>query len=109
MLPANSTPADVLIVQFSKEGLNDYLSIASGLRSEGVKVELYPDAKKLGKQFQYADRRGFKAVVVAGEDELAADKVTVKMLEKGEQFEVEYSHGNAVELANWLKDKLDLG
>ena len=109
MLPANSTPADVLIVQFSKEGLNDYLSIASGLRSEGVKVELYPDAKKLGKQFQYADRRGFKAVVVAGEDELAADKVTVKMLEKGEQFEVEYSHGNAVELANWLKNKLDLG
>ena len=109
MLPANSTPADVLIVQFSKEGLNDYLSIAAGLRSEGVKVELYPDAKKLGKQFQYADRRGFKAVVVAGEDELAADKVTVKMLEKGEQFEVEYSHGNAVELANWLKNKLDLG
>ena len=48
-------------------------------------------------------------MVVAGEDELAADKVTVKMLEKGEQFEVEYSHGNAVELANWLKNKLDLG
>ena len=84
------------------------MSIAAGLRANGVKVEVYPDAKKLGKQFQYADRRGFKAVVVAGEDELGAGKVTVKLLEKGEQFEVDYSHGNATELANWLKEKLEL-
>ena len=108
MLPATSTPADVLIVQFAKEGLNDYLTIATGLRANGVKVEVYPDAKKLGKQFQYADRRGFKAVVVAGDDELTAGKVTVKMLEKGEQFEVDYTHGNATELADWLKQRLDL-
>ena len=34
------------------------------LRSAGIGVEVYPEAKKLGKQLQYADRRGFRVAIV---------------------------------------------
>lgn len=108
MIPTVSTPADVLVVQFSAESLNQYLIIANGLRQAGIKTEVYPDAKKMAAQFKYADRKGFKAAVVAGEDELKSGKVQVKLLEKKEQFEVEFDGKDASQLANWLKGHLEL-
>lgn len=89
MLPPNRTTADVLIVQFDGERLNDYLKIAASLRAGGVRTEVYPVAKKLGQQFKYADRRGFKAVIVAGADELSAGKVQIKWMAEGTQEDVD--------------------
>ncbi len=108
MIPATRTPAQVMLVQFDSEYLNDYLQIAANLRAAGINVEVYPDAKKPGKQFQYADRRGFQAAIVAGSDEFEAGKVQVKILAKKEQSEIDYSHDNPQALCDWLKDCLDM-
>lgn len=109
MLPGISTPADVLIVQFSSDELNNYLAVAHGLRQAGINVEVYPEAKKLGAQFKYADRKGFKAAIVAGEEELKNGIVQVKLLDKKAQHEVEFDGKDATPLADWLRENLDLG
>ena len=55
------------------------------LRKEGVKVELYPDAIKVGKQFMYADKRQIQYAVIVGETEMNEDKFSLKNLLSGEQ------------------------
>ena len=60
------------------------------------------EAKKLGKQFQYASRAGIRLVVLAGEDELARGVVTVKDLLREQQFDVKRE-----ELASSLKVELE--
>ena len=94
-LPQVQTPADVMIVQFDAERLGDYLRLASQLRAAGIGVELYPDAKKLGAQFKYADRKGFRAVIVAGANEWAQGVVQIKWLADGSQVEVPVADGAA--------------
>ncbi len=63
------------------------LGIAHALRAQGLRVEVYPDPAKLGKQLQYADRGGAGApfAAIVGESELAAGSVTLKHLASGDQ------------------------
>jgi histidyl-tRNA synthetase len=105
MVPAAKTTADVLIIQFDKNRLHDYLRLAADLRKSGLNVEVYPDAKKLNQQFKYADRQGFRAAIIAGSDELAAGKVQIKWLVSGEQVEVVRSE-TATEIVDHLKERL---
>ncbi len=55
LLPKVSTPAPVLIVQFAAEHAAAYQRLARHLRSEGIGVEVYPEAKKVGPQLKYAE------------------------------------------------------
>jgi histidyl-tRNA synthetase len=55
------------------------------LRQLSIKAEFYPDAAKLAKQFQYADKRGIPFAVLVGESEIAAQKYSLKNLKTGEQ------------------------
>jgi histidyl-tRNA synthetase len=55
------------------------------LRKAGVKVELYPDAIKVGKQFMYADKRQIQFAVIVGETEMNDDKYSLKNLQSSEQ------------------------
>ncbi|MBQ6614837.1 MAG: histidine--tRNA ligase [Thermoguttaceae bacterium] len=87
-LPDAKTPADVLILFFDSERLNDYIKMSVELRSAGVKVELYPEPKKIKAQMQYADRKGFKYVVIAGSKEFEEGKVQIKNLADGSQRDV---------------------
>ena len=66
---ASSSTARLFLPFFDATRLADYLRLAAELRASGVGVELYPEAKKLGAQLKYADRRGFKFALVLGEDE----------------------------------------
>jgi histidyl-tRNA synthetase len=79
-----STPAPVFVVYFVESRLHDYLRLAARVRAAGIGCELYPEAKKIGKQLQYADKRGFRLALIAGDDELAAGNVQVKDLKTGE-------------------------
>ncbi|MCH2202128.1 MAG: histidine--tRNA ligase [Fuerstiella sp.] len=83
-----STPADVLITMFSRGHLVDYQQAARMLRQRGIGAEVYPEARNIGRQLKYADRRGFAVVLIAGTDELAAGTWQVKVLESGNQQEV---------------------
>ncbi|MCI0492168.1 MAG: histidine--tRNA ligase [Planctomycetes bacterium] len=86
MIEKTHTPAQVFIPYFDAARLGDYFRLAAELRSAGLAVEVYPEAARLGKQLQYADRRGFRVAVIAGERELAAGECQVKDLANGESF-----------------------
>src|SRR5207248_3344843 len=88
MLPKVSTPAPVLVVQFTADKLGDYQGMARKLRTEGIGVEVFPEAKKVGQQLQYAEKRGFRAALIAGPDEFAQGVWKIKDLAKREETTV---------------------
>jgi histidyl-tRNA synthetase len=87
LLPKVSTPAPVLVVQFSADRLGEYQQMARSLRAAGIGVEVYPEAKKVGQQLQYADKRGFRVALIAGPDEFAQGVWNVKDLRTQTQRE----------------------
>jgi histidyl-tRNA synthetase len=95
MTKAIHTPAQVFIPYFDPNRLGDYLRLAGDLRVAGLAVEVYPEPAKLGKQLQYADRKGFRAAVIAGEREFAAAECQVKDLSTGISAAVALSDGAA--------------
>lgn len=91
---AESCPADVMITIMQEDdiaGSSESLKLAAELRSAGLRVTVYPEADKLGKQFKYADSIKVPWVCVLGETELAAGKVTVKNLVTGVSGQVDRS------------------
>ena len=60
------------------------------LRNFGIKVELYPDAVKVGKQFMHADKRAIPFAIIVGETEMNEDKFALKNLISGEQITVDF-------------------
>jgi histidyl-tRNA synthetase len=95
MTEALHTPAQVFIPNFDSQHLGDYLRLAGDLRTAGLAVEVYPDPAKLGKQLQYADRKGFRVAVIAGEREFASGQCQVKDLSSGESTTVPLADGAA--------------
>ena len=67
------------------------LSLLRQLRSAGVPAEIYPDAAKMKKQMEYANRRGIPFVVIIGSEELAAEEAAVKNMLTGEQQKVAFA------------------
>jgi histidyl-tRNA synthetase len=88
LLPKASTPAPVLMVQFTADRLGDYQKMARSLRADGIGVEVYPEAKKVGQQLQYAERRGFRLALIAGPDEFAQGVWKIKNLAQREETTV---------------------
>ncbi len=88
MVEKVATPAPVFIPYFDPNRLADYLRLAARLRAAGIGVEVFPEPKKLGQQLKYADRRGFRVALVAGERELTAGTCQVKNLATAQSEEV---------------------
>ncbi len=82
-LPSN--PADVMVTIWNDESVPECLELAEELRKRNLRVLVYPQADKLGKQFKYADQIGVPFVCVLGENEIADRTVTVKNLRSGIQ------------------------
>ncbi len=78
-----ATPAQVLITYFDGSRLGDYQGLARRLRAQGIAAEVYPDAVKLGKQLQYADRKGHRLAVIAGSQEFEQGNWQIKDLKSG--------------------------
>ena len=102
MIATVRTPASVFIPFFDAGRLHNYLQLANQIRSQGIGVELFPEPKKLGQQLKYADRRGFRIALIAGEDELTAGNCQVKDLQSGESEVVPISP-SADELVSAIK------
>lgn len=85
LLPKTGTPAQVLIVQFAAEHLGHYEKLARHLRAAGIGVEVFPEAKKLGPQLQYAEAKGYPLALIAGPDEISRKAVKLKDLAKREE------------------------
>jgi len=84
-----SSPADVLVSVWDESSQTDSAKLAHELREHGLRVDLYPEADKIGKQFRYASARGIPFVVVLGDDERARGEVAIKNLQSGEQQSVQ--------------------
>ncbi|KAA6346689.1 Histidine--tRNA ligase [termite gut metagenome] len=61
------------------------LPILSKVRAAGISAEIFPDAAKMKKQMSYANTKGIPFVIIAGEEEMNAGKVTLKNMDTGEQ------------------------
>jgi len=81
----SDSSADVLVTVWNEESISESLKLAADLRKENLRVLVYPEADKLGKQFKYANSIKIPFVCVLGETELAENKVTLKNLQTGEQ------------------------
>ena len=75
----------VLFINFGEQETAYCLPIINKVRASGIRAEIYPDATKMKKQMSYANAKQIPFVVLAGESEMAAQKVTLKNMETGEQ------------------------
>lgn len=77
--------ADVMVTIWNEESIAESLKLANELRQSGLRVLVYPEADKLGKQFKYAGQINVPYVCILGENELAENKVAIKNMISGEQ------------------------
>ena len=82
---------EYLFANMGPDGLPYILTAAAACRAAGHSAEIYPESAKLRKQFEYADRKGIKYVVIAGEDEAQSNELTIKNIKTGEQKKVKLS------------------
>ncbi len=78
----------VLIGLMHDHDLPEALAIARELRAAGIDCEVQLEAKKLAKQFQYADKVGFSYMILYGESERIKAVVSLKNLSTGKQVEI---------------------
>lgn len=78
----------VLFVNFGPEEEAFALKLLSEVRQTGVSSEIYPEASKLKKQLDYANRKQIPLVVLIGKDEMESGMVTVKDMQSGEQSRI---------------------
>ena len=79
------TTTQVLFINFGEQETAYCLPIINKVRSQGIRAEIFPDAAKMKKQMSYANAKQIPFVVLAGENEMNAGKVTLKNMETGEQ------------------------
>ena len=92
-LEAVETPAQVFLVHFDADRRDDYLRIAAALRADGLAVEFFPEAKRVGQQLKLAAKRGFPAALILGGDEFAAGKAQFKNMRTQESVVIDW-HGD---------------
>ncbi len=77
-----------LLLNFGGEEEKATLTAIKELRNKGIASEIYPEASKMKRQMEYANRRGIPYVIIIGSDELAAGNATIKDMRSGEQTTV---------------------
>jgi len=80
-----SAVSKVIFLNFGDKEVLYVLPTIQKLRNAGVKTELYPDTAKMGKQFQFADKKGIQFAVIVGESEMTNKQFALKNLANGEQ------------------------
>ncbi|MCL2249395.1 MAG: histidine--tRNA ligase [Oscillospiraceae bacterium] len=95
-----SSPADVLIIPMT-EDLSHAIALATSMREEGLRVQIYNESKKFKVKVSYADKLKIPFVVFLGEDEIKNGTITVKDMQTGNQT----TAGGAI-LTKGISDKI---
>ncbi|MFG6686145.1 histidine--tRNA ligase [Mariniflexile sp. HNIBRBA6329] len=82
---------EVLFINFGDKEALYCLKAIKELRSAGIHTELYPDATKMRKQMDHANKRNIPFVVLVGEEEVTSNTYTLKNMVSGEQFKLSIS------------------
>lgn len=91
-----TTTSKAIFLNFGDAEAKYAMRAIAKLRQKGIKVELYPDAAKIGKQFQHADKRGIPYAVIVGAEEVMKNVYNVKNLASGEQQTVTFDELYAI-------------
>ncbi|ADE81864.1 histidine--tRNA ligase [Xylanibacter ruminicola] len=75
----------LLFINFGEKETAYCLPSVAKAREAGIHTEIFPDSTKMKKQMSYANAKQIPFVALAGENEMAADKLTLKNMETGEQ------------------------
>lgn len=102
IISSAESSVEALVGLMDEVYLPQALELAQLLRAAGINTEVQLEAKKIAKQFQYADRAGVRFMVLCGENEISRGVVTVKDLRRQEQFELPRA-----ELASALKVEIE--
>ncbi|MEK8018393.1 MAG: histidine--tRNA ligase [Candidatus Parabeggiatoa sp.] len=82
-----ATVAPVLVTTMDENRTGDYLRLGTKLRNAGIATEVYLEKARLGNQLKYANKKGFKLAIIAGEEEFLRNMIQIKDLVIGEQIE----------------------
>jgi histidyl-tRNA synthetase len=77
-----------LVTQFDASTVGASMALAQRLRAAGLRIDLYPEIDRYGKQFKYAEERRIRYALLVSPREIAAGVVAVKDLVSGEQMDV---------------------
>ena len=83
LMQGSANVADALLIPL--QSLEYGYFVAQNLRNLGLKIEVYPEIVKPKKSFAYANTKGYKYVIVLGEEEEAQKTYTLNNMESGEQ------------------------
>lgn len=75
----------LLFINFGDKETAYCMPIAAAVRKAGIRAEIYPDGAKMKKQMAYANAKSVPYVALAGENEIAEGKITLKNMTTGEQ------------------------
>ncbi len=89
---------EVLFINFGDDEALFSLKAIKQLRLQGINAELYPDAAKMKKQMNHANKREIPFVVLVGDEEMKSNTFTLKNMNSGEQFKLSLQ-----ELINHIK------
>ena len=82
----------VLFTNFGETEQLHCMGLAALLRAHNINTEVYPDAVKMKKQFEYADKKQIPYVAVIGTNEIANKTIMLKNMLTGTQEEVSFEH-----------------
>lgn len=82
----------VMFVNLGEQEAAVSMRLMAGLRAKGISAEIYPEAVKMKKQMEYANRRSIPYVVIVGSDEMSSGRATLKDMTAGGQVSVEFDY-----------------
>jgi len=100
---AAANSADVMVTIWNEESVAGSLALAQKLRAQGLRVLLYPEADKIGKQLKYADTIKVPFVCILGEEEAKEGKVKLKNMQTGAEEKTTIE-----EIATFIKSQAEL-
>jgi histidyl-tRNA synthetase len=77
---AETRGPDAIVLCLDENLMAHYHRIAETLRAAGLHTEVFPESKKLGQQFAFAEKKGVPAAILCGESEFAVNTVNVRNL-----------------------------
>jgi len=80
----------VMFANFGAAEVAYCMPAARKLRDAGISVEIYPDSAKVKKQFEYANKRNIRFMVIAGEAEVQNRQFSVKNMVTGNQVTIPF-------------------
>jgi histidyl-tRNA synthetase len=84
----NVRDRSVMVVNFGEKELSYNLNVLYIIQKLGITAEIFPEPDKMKKQMSYAHSKKISYVVIAGEDEIKNNEVTIRDMNSGDQKKI---------------------